>query len=149
MKPSASLLVARFPGRTPVESDISTTRAAPISKFGMMVATLFRLLFGGQLNREEIEFSLSGAAISLSCVPVILRFGFRIPVIIGFFTLLPLVQVLRGFGQNFDIPHAHSYVIGLAIVAIATGWFFTFRVLATSHPWRAGVLRLPGQARRA
>ncbi len=147
-------------------TQIRALRSLPISRAGltnlMILATAgFGLMFWAVATAVHAAWSqfppqwvklpstVSSLVILLFCVPVFLRFGYRLIS----FIFLPVLMIgvqMEKFATLSKVPEGMMLIIyGCTIVfGGAAVWALTYFMLGTKYPWREGVLKGPFQQRR-
>ncbi|MCB1061544.1 MAG: hypothetical protein KDN20_01325 [Verrucomicrobiae bacterium] len=118
--------------------------------FIFAASAVFKLIFSTTPAWPDLGLAIASSAIALLGIPLILRRGFGIPAIVILMILLPATQLIRTFSDRLDFEPdlIAAFVATIAIALLLLAWFLTYQLLGTNHPWRAGALQLPGQAKR-
>jgi hypothetical protein len=94
--------------------------------------------------RWELAFGTAVAATLM--LPLLLRFGSKGWVAL---TFIPMIMGIASLGLSSDFHPDWRLVLGAGVLVLALIRTFTYRLLASHHPWRAVVFQFPGQPRRS
>jgi len=114
----------------------------------LLAQLAFSLLDGAPIEWHLLGQSLAGAASMVILLPLILRFGLRMWVILPVMMFASLTSSAGRFLFGGLSEIHRGWWLAVFGVLLAAVWWISYRLLGTPHPWRANAMKGLMVARR-
>lgn len=118
--------------------------------FALLFWMILRVLSDASFPPNHLVLTLACGAPLLLIMPLVLRYSLK-PIVFGFviFCASGFVGLTPTLMRNVDptLPEAIGLLLVSTAISALIAWMLTHRTLRTSHPWKAGALRMPFQPR--